>query len=118
MISTNRPNGLLGPWICALIGAPNPNMVGGPLSHSTIKRGGDQGSNYEVDRIHCNHLRRNLIRFKVSAASDGKPTDSAVASASPLDIVSTTLDTTAPSSLDTGVHEAAAQLCQGELEDS
>ena len=50
---------LLGPWICALIGAPNPNMVGGPLSHSTIKRGGDQGSNYEVDLSRRNHLQKN-----------------------------------------------------------
>ena len=45
------------------------------------------------------------------------PTDSVVASASPLDLVSTTLDSTAPSSLDTGVHEAAAQLRQGELDE-
>jgi len=47
----------------------------------------------------------------------GSPIDSAVASASPLDLVSTTLDSTTPSSLDTGVHEATAQLHQDELEE-
>ena len=38
MISTNRPNDLLDPYLCSLIGEPNPNLVGGPLSHSTHKR--------------------------------------------------------------------------------
>ena len=47
-------------------------MVGGPLSHGTIKRGGDQGSNYEVDWSHRDPPTENLTRSKEGAASDGK----------------------------------------------
>jgi len=38
LISTNWPYGQLGPWIRALIGGPNPNMVGGGPLHSAINR--------------------------------------------------------------------------------
>ena len=52
----------------------------------------------------------------------GRPTDFAatnltVASASPLDLATSTLDSTTPSSLDTGVHAVAVQLRQGEVEE-
>ena len=47
-------------------------MVGRPLSHSTIKRDGDQGSNYEVDQSRRDPPIENLTRSKEGAASDGK----------------------------------------------
>ena len=37
-----RPNGPVGPLICALIGGAQSTMAGGPLSPCAIKRGGDQ----------------------------------------------------------------------------
>jgi len=122
-VSWSPPIGPTAYWALRFVpwsGAPNPNMVGGPLSHNTIKRGGDQGSNYEVDWSRCEHPQRNLIRSKVSAASDGKLhrlrrrlcTDIAVTtglgSPSPLDLVTTTLDSTAPSCHDAGIEATAA----------
>ena len=45
-------------------------MVGGPLSHNTIKRGGDQGSNYEVDKSRRDPPTENITWSKEGAASD------------------------------------------------
>ena len=58
--------------LCPDQGAPNPNMVAGPISHNTIKRGVDQDSNYEVDRSRRDPPTENLTRSKEGAASDGK----------------------------------------------
>jgi hypothetical protein len=57
-----------------LIGGAQPYMVGGPPSHSAIKKGGGWGSQYEVDRaaIHPTDIL-TLTDLERGAASDGKP---------------------------------------------
>ena len=73
MISTNRPNDLLGPWINALIGGVQPlHGWWAPVAQHYKKRCGDQGSKDEVDRSCRDPPTENLTRYKESAASDGK----------------------------------------------
>ena len=72
MISTNRPNGLLGPCLCSLIGEPNPNWLVGPCHTAhTNREGGDRGSFHEVERSRHPPTENTLIRSKGRAASDG-----------------------------------------------
>jgi hypothetical protein len=67
-----RSNDQVRPWLMPWSGAPNQIMVGGPPSHSAIKRRWGQDSWYGVHWCHHKSHLQTLIRSRGCAVSDGK----------------------------------------------
>jgi hypothetical protein len=73
-LSTNGPNGPLGPWLASGSGTPSPLEGWWALSRSTIRGSGGHGSDYEVRRRHRKPHTPNPSRPRGSAKVTGSTT--------------------------------------------